>query len=205
VYGYAAGDVADPWKAYDVDVPLEWAPLVNDLTALNPGQGYWIRATEPITALIKGDTPPSLAHAPRGLTPTTAGQQLELPPTTYYGIAPAAALTSTLTVQAWVRGTLCGQAFTQEHALAGQSHAVFVIDVRAAGGGANAECGVPGQVVTLTFYDGARLVHSITTTWDNDRVHDLSIRVLLPFISMATTQLTMEGGGVEGIILHSTP
>jgi len=38
VYGYAAADEADPWKVYDINVP-GW---VNDLTALEYGQGYWI-------------------------------------------------------------------------------------------------------------------------------------------------------------------
>ena len=87
-----------------------------------------------------------------------------------------------------MRGTLCGETFTQEHTLAGQPHAVFVVDVHAAGAGADAECGVPGQPVTLRFQEDAQLIHSITTTWDNDRVHELQsgnqhYKVLLPLIS----------------------
>ena len=42
----------------------EWAPLVNGLKALDPRQGYWIRVTEPITALIKGEAAPSPALLP---------------------------------------------------------------------------------------------------------------------------------------------
>ena len=33
----------DPWKAFDPDAP----PLVNDLSTLGPGIGYWLQMTEP--------------------------------------------------------------------------------------------------------------------------------------------------------------
>ncbi len=42
IYAYIAGD-ADPWKRFDPLAP----PQVNDLAALGPGKGYWIRATAP--------------------------------------------------------------------------------------------------------------------------------------------------------------
>lgn len=39
VYAYRAGDEEDPWKVYDPDAPA-WA---NDLTAMSPGWGYWVK------------------------------------------------------------------------------------------------------------------------------------------------------------------
>jgi hypothetical protein len=42
VYAYVAGD-PDPWKRFDPLAP----PQVNDLTAMGPARGYWIRATAP--------------------------------------------------------------------------------------------------------------------------------------------------------------
>jgi len=45
VYGYYAADTEDPWKNYDIAVP----PFLNDLTVLEPGRGYWIRALEQCT------------------------------------------------------------------------------------------------------------------------------------------------------------
>jgi len=42
VYTYIAGD-PDPWKRFDPIAP----PQVNDLTAMGPARGYWIRATAP--------------------------------------------------------------------------------------------------------------------------------------------------------------
>jgi subtilisin family serine protease len=42
VYAYDAADPADPWQVYDPAGP----PWANDLTALGPGWGYWIRMTE---------------------------------------------------------------------------------------------------------------------------------------------------------------
>jgi len=39
VYGYDAGDPADPWEVYDPGAE-GWA---NDLGALEPGRGYWLR------------------------------------------------------------------------------------------------------------------------------------------------------------------
>jgi len=41
VYAYHADDVADLWKLWDRSAP-SWS---NDLTALSPGWGYWIRAS----------------------------------------------------------------------------------------------------------------------------------------------------------------
>jgi len=39
VWAYNASDTADPWKKYVPGAP-DWA---NDLEAMNPGQGYWIK------------------------------------------------------------------------------------------------------------------------------------------------------------------
>jgi hypothetical protein len=177
VYGYEITDTADPWKVYDVNVPEEWEPLVNDLKELHPGRGYWINTTEPITALLKGGFDP----APASLG--TASQPLSLPPATYYGVAPAAVSRAGITVQALINGAVCGQAQTTALTLGGQPRIVFVVDARAAGAGADARCGTPGQPVTIAFLDGARSVAALKTIWDNNRVQQLrGSEAYLPFV-----------------------
>jgi hypothetical protein len=176
VYGYDPSDPADPWKVYDAGVPQEWGPLVNDLHELRYGRGYWINVTQPITALLKGGS---------NITPTLlrAASQFSLPPATYYGLAPGAAAKAGLDVQARVNGTLCGQAQTQTLALAGQNSIVFTINVRAAGTGADAQCGTPGQPVTIAFLDNGRTIATLRTTWDNNRVRSLQDRAIyLPLV-----------------------
>ena len=42
VYGYRPDTPADPWRCYDVGA----SPGSNTLLSLDPGQGYWIYATE---------------------------------------------------------------------------------------------------------------------------------------------------------------
>ena len=48
VYTYDAADVQDPWKRYDPATPS----AANDLTALQPGRGYWIEMLEPATLTV---------------------------------------------------------------------------------------------------------------------------------------------------------
>jgi hypothetical protein len=48
VYAYDAADTADQWKKFVPNAP----PFVNDLTALGPGKGYWIRMTEAATLVV---------------------------------------------------------------------------------------------------------------------------------------------------------
>jgi hypothetical protein len=102
VYGYDPTDTNNPWKVYDAGVKPQWAPLVNDLTELKYGHGYWINATEPITALLKGGT--TLARR----TNSAIGG-LTLPPTTYYGIVPGMTPAAGLTIQARINGTSAGR------------------------------------------------------------------------------------------------
>lgn len=42
IYAYKAADTSDPWKLFDPTV----APVLNDLTQMSPGWGYWIFVTE---------------------------------------------------------------------------------------------------------------------------------------------------------------
>jgi len=48
VYAYYPTDTSDPWKKYNVAMP----PFLNDLTAMEPGHGYWLRATEDCTLTV---------------------------------------------------------------------------------------------------------------------------------------------------------
>jgi hypothetical protein len=41
VYAYHPEDLGDVWKLYDVNAP----PIVNDLTQLVPGFGYWVNVS----------------------------------------------------------------------------------------------------------------------------------------------------------------
>ena len=43
VYAYDPSDVGDPWKSFDPSAPS----LVNDLTTLASGKGYWVQMTQP--------------------------------------------------------------------------------------------------------------------------------------------------------------
>jgi hypothetical protein len=43
VYGYEPTDPGNPWKRYDPSAP----PFARTLQTLQPGRGYWIKATEP--------------------------------------------------------------------------------------------------------------------------------------------------------------
>ena len=48
VLAYKADDLSDPWKIYDISVPS----YVNDLTALEPGLGYWIYIKQNCTLIV---------------------------------------------------------------------------------------------------------------------------------------------------------
>jgi len=174
VYSYVGTDTTDPWKVYDVDAPT-W---VDDLHTLEYGRAYWIRATEPITVLLKGGTAPTMAAQA-----TTAG--IPIPPATYYGEVQAGAgftPAAGMQVYVWVNDTLCGQA--QTRAIGGQI--VYVVDVPADDGGASAGCGVPGRVVRFQI----ETQHMATTAvWSNDRPQALALspdpqsRLYLPLIA----------------------
>ena len=52
VHAYDPSDAADPWKSFDPSAP----PFVNDLTAMKPGQGYWIQVTTPTILAFNSET-----------------------------------------------------------------------------------------------------------------------------------------------------
>jgi hypothetical protein len=160
VYSYDETDVDDPWKVYDTDAP----PWVNDLTNMEYGRGYWIRATQAITVLLQGDsTTPAALQSNAGALPT--------PPATYYGEVLAGikvSPTSGMEVVARVNGAVCGQA--QTRLVSGQ--VVYVVDVLADDGGAAAGCGVPGRVVQ--FEVGGQPI-ATTALWAADRPHQLTL------------------------------
>jgi hypothetical protein len=152
--------VADPWKVYGVGAP-GW---VNDLAALEYGQGYWIYVTQDVTLRLKG--------APGTLPLTQAATNtFQSPPATYYGAVQASSgftPAAEMTVLAYVRDAVCGRGRTLE--LNGQ--VVYAINVSADGPGA-ANCGVPGRKVT--FQVDSRVMKP-TTTWDNNQVSELQLR-----------------------------
>ena len=57
VFGYNAANPENPWAVFDANAPA-WA---NDLQMMNPGQGYWILATENVTLTIANQGPLPIA------------------------------------------------------------------------------------------------------------------------------------------------
>ena len=55
IHAYDPSDAADPWKTFDPSAP----PFVNDLTAMKPGQGYWIQVTTPTVLAFNPQTTPA--------------------------------------------------------------------------------------------------------------------------------------------------
>jgi hypothetical protein len=165
VYGRVENDPNDQWQVYDVDVPTEWAPIVNDLTALQYGQGYWINVIAGNAAPMAQRTAPAIAAA--------AAENVSAPPATYYGIAPDISGASALTVEAWIGDTLCQTTQTQRRMIHGALSNVFVIDVPVDGEGNDSGCGSPRQIIDFKFLDGAQVVDTATAPWDNSRVHEL--------------------------------
>ena len=78
VYAYDAFDVADPWKLYDPAVP----PVANDLMALQPGQGYWIRASEDCVWILPPGAPTPTATPTNTPTPTPTATPTRTPTAT---------------------------------------------------------------------------------------------------------------------------
>jgi hypothetical protein len=165
VYGHMATDEADPWKVYDVSVP----EYVNDLERLAFGHGYWISATQPVTAYF-GSSPSEVAAA-TAMPPHV--------PATYYG--PVAGATCGQTVTAWVGGTVCGRSRTVE---AG-GEVVYAVNVVAEAGGPRG-CGAPGR--KIQFQVGNQLI-TPTVSWSDSRPYrvplqfgELPWRVYLPMV-----------------------
>jgi len=157
VYGYAASDDVDPWKMYDVNVPH----YANDLEHLSFGQGYWISATQPITAYF-GSSSVQSTVSPAALPPQV--------PATYYGAASGGRAGQTIT--AWVGDALCGngQIFFAD------GNPVFSLNVLAEEGGP-AGCGAPGRQVTFRVDSQ---VLSPTVAWDNRRPREVPLQIAGP-------------------------
>jgi hypothetical protein len=173
IYGYESDDADDPWKAFAPAVPDQWASLVNDLTRLENGRGYWIRASQPVTVPVRPIT---------NAMPTFDDGILNAPPATYYGIAPITS-TATLTVEALIDEAVCGTTTTQQRSIDGATRTVYSLNVLANGTGAAEGCGSPGAPVTLNFLQGTTVVASIPTAWDNSAVIELRPgRVHLPML-----------------------
>jgi subtilisin-like proprotein convertase family protein len=167
VYGYRAEDSSDPWEVYQVDGP----GYLNDLSELEPARGYWISATRAVTihfsnvmALVAQDSPPAS------------------PPDTYYGEIEGSATFTPMVgmeVTAWIGGVLCGRGLTREYG----GQIVYVVDVMADDGVANAGCGRLGRRVALTV-GGQRMVP--TVPWDNSQLNEVRLApasvVYLPLV-----------------------
>jgi len=156
VYGYEPDDVTDPWKVYRPPL-AETLMWVNDLHALQFGQGYWISATQAITWEIKGSTT------------NVARQSTDLisPPATYYGQVLASATfapTAGMPVHAYVEGQLCGQSQT----LSVGGDIVYSVNVGYTPMGGM--CGEPGQTVNFEVGGITMVTEAL---WRNDDIYKL--------------------------------
>jgi hypothetical protein len=154
VYGYYAEDAMDPWKVFATGVPT----FVNDLVWLEPGRGYWISATQAITVHFSSLMPV------RTSLPAS-------PPDTFYGVVQPGPLFTPIagmTVQARVGSAVCGQATTQNNG----GQIVYVVDVLADDGVANAACGQLGR--PITFVIGGQAM-APTAAWDNGQLNNLPL------------------------------
>ncbi|MEJ5345915.1 MAG: FG-GAP-like repeat-containing protein [Chloroflexus sp.] len=134
VYGY--DEVTNSWRRYDPTVAPAFDTLVNTLTSLTYGRGYWVFVTD--------DGATGTASLTGGATLQSA---LPQPPTTYYGyIAPLGTTTFApgQTVEALINGVVCGSAQTRLV----NNQVAYVIDVAAAQPGSEG-CGMAGRQVTF--------------------------------------------------------
>lgn len=154
VYGYYPCDTVDPWKVFGPEVGN--AGWVNDLQALDFGQGYWIQvtATEPITLNLRGPLTDTVKPSSLACPGTTADAAQRPPPTTFYGqvrggggFAPAAGLP----VVALVDGTVCGSGWTRNEGGA----VVYSVTVEAASPENGFRCGSANKQVTFRVDDRA--------------------------------------------------
>jgi hypothetical protein len=161
VYHYAG---PNGWQVYAPNVP----PYVVSLSAFEFGQGYWLNVTQPITWFLKGATPTSRATQP---------ENMQLPPSTYYGIAQAgASFTPTVGMSVIARinpstssgqAVVCGQGQTQSYG----GQIVYVVHVSAEGTDTTG-CGVLGR--TVTFQVGGRMM-ATTALWDDRQLWNVNL------------------------------
>ncbi|MGB0385898.1 MAG: FG-GAP-like repeat-containing protein, partial [Ardenticatenaceae bacterium] len=157
------------WGLYDPEVAdnhPEFSMLVNDLTQLEFGHGYWIHATDAITLY--------LGVAESASNRSQSSSQLSLPPATFYGwVTPSASFTPTLgmTVMAHIDGNLCGQTTIEE--LDGQLAYKLQVLAETISGEPNG-CGESGKNIV---FEVAGSVTEDEQAWDNRQAsfHPLSV------------------------------
>ena len=167
VYWYNAADPADPWKLFD----RRASAYANDLSELRFAEAYWIHLSQAVTLTLGGGEKRA-PHSP-GAFPW--------PPATFYGQAlPGASFVPAagMTVNAWVNGTLCGQALTELYA----GQVVYDINVNA-DTPFSPGCGAEGR--RIRFQVDGRWANA-APLWNNDRAWELPLafdyRVFLPSI-----------------------
>ena len=184
VYGYDAFDSADPWKMYDATVPPNYHVLVNDLSEMEFGAGYWIYATSPVNWVLT---------SPEDRTPEQVISMLP-PPATYYGAVQGGGTFTPMpgqTVEAYVRGTLCGQS---ETVAMPDSSIAYVVHVSAEGDG-SPDCGATGQTITFTV---AGEVMAPSASWDDTQANELPLMPGVP-TAIALASLHTESSTVSPV------
>ena len=173
VWGYeSSAPPADRWRSYSPAAaggPFD--SLVNTLTELKFGRGYWINMTETYTLYLR--------TTPAAVAASAAGLALPPPPAAYYGPVLASAPftpAAGLPVTAWVNGKLCGQGQTQEL----DGRIVYVLNVAADDGSTSRGCGAAGRRVTFQVA-GVPMVTS--AQWDDTQVTYLPLAHHYPYRS----------------------
>jgi hypothetical protein len=152
VFGFEPTDPDNPWRMYDVTIPPPFDVILNTLTVLEYGRGYWINLTQPATLTFSSGVLASAA------TVTAAGaDSFSTPPATYYGVTTAAVGAR---VEARINGALCGQAIAQRLP---DGRVGYGIHVQAVSNSAP-ECGASGRMVDLQVA-GETLA---TVAWNSD-------------------------------------
>ncbi len=186
VFGFEPGDPDDPWRMYDVTIPPPFDVILNTLTMLEYGRGYWINLTQPATITFSG----GVLAADVGAAPAVA-RSFSTPPATYYGLTNTAAGAM---VEAVINGVLCGQTTARRLA---DGRVGFGVHVQAASA-SQPDCGAPGRAVTLRVNgetlatvawngESAQAVGDITPTQPSDPNYppkpEQQIRLYLPVIT----------------------
>ena len=146
----------------------EYAALVNTLTNLQSGKGYWIYASQaavPYIGIFSQSAPQT--------TTTVSPQQ---PPAVLFG--PVNGVSEGTRVQGWVGNQLCGEGVVQPWN-GGLTYRLLVNADMGDG------CGTTGQIMRIMF--STPFAASVQLTWDNTQAIYLpltsSSMIYLPFLN----------------------
>jgi hypothetical protein len=189
IYAFDPG-AASQWQLYDRTVPSAFAGLVNDLTELQFGRGYWLYATRAITLYLGvADDPALAANGP------VTTQEVQMPPATYYGwVTGSEGFTpsASMEVTAWINNTQCGQTTI----VPWSGKLAYKLQVAAENlTGLPNGCGASGRQLVIKI-EGRTM--AADRTWDNSQAWHLSLggnayQLYLPLVASKSTAAMTAG------------